>query len=236
MAKPYYSEVTSLVRSHCPEVTRPVEGMKFCFCGGMYVRSACERDDCPRARLGHGSWHAALPGLQELWSQNQLVDLYPHLSLSALQDHVERIGRERQEKRELHQGRHEKVRARGHRRERKGPPERERQCEQPEEQRRARRQPRQPGFPPPGVASSSNAQLPVQEVKIEPIAIASDVQLVQMMQSELDVDVDSDDADGDGKGYASEITVLDSDESGASIFGLRSALHEMVALLRGWGA
>ena len=126
LAKPYYSEVTSLVRSHCPEVTRPVEGMKFCFCGGRYVRGACERDDCPRARLGYGSWHAALPRLQELWSQDQLADSYPHLNLSTLQDHVE-------------------VNAEYHR----GKRERTARWKRFMEQRRARRQPRQPDFPPP---------------------------------------------------------------------------------------
>jgi len=43
------------------------------------------------------------------------------------------------------------------------------------------------------------------------------------------VDVASDDEGepADGAGYASEITLLDSDESGASIFGLRGALHEV---------
>jgi hypothetical protein len=55
----------------------------------------------------------------------------------------------------------------------------------------------------------------LQEVKTEPVVV------------EPVVNVDSDDADGDGKGYASEVTVFDSDESGASIFGLRSALHEV---------
>ena len=39
--------------------------------------------------------------------------------------------------------------------------------------------------------------------------------------------VESNKADEDGQGYDSEVTVHDSDESGASIFGLRRALHEV---------
>ena len=39
--------------------------------------------------------------------------------------------------------------------------------------------------------------------------------------------MDSDAADEDSAGYDSGFTVLSSDESGASIFGLRSALHEV---------
>ena len=95
-----------------------------------------------------------------------------------------------------------------------GPPERERQREQPEKQRHAWRQPRQPEFPPPGVASPSTPQLPVQEVRTEPVVIAPVV------------DVDSDDADGDRKGCASGVTVFDSDESGANLWVL--AEPEMV--------
>ena len=56
------------------------------------------------------------------------------------------------------------------------------------------------------VASSSTGGNPV---KLEPVVL------------------DSDGADGDGAGYDSEFTVLSSDESGASIFGLRGALHEV---------
>jgi len=69
-----------------------------------------------------------------------------------------------------------------------------------------RRRPRQPESPPPNVASSSTGGNPV---NLEPVVL------------------NLDGADGDGAGYDSEFTVLSSDESGASIFGLRSALHEV---------
>ncbi len=127
MANPYRTEAISLVRSCWPEATRPVGEMKFCYCGGkmtapsQHDRGHCRRDDCPRARLGYGSWHVAL---SKLWN----------------------------------------------------------------------------------VASSSSGGNPV---KLEPVVL------------------DSDGADEDGAGYDSEFTVLASDESGASIFGLRSALHEV---------
>ena len=50
----------------------------------------------------------------------------------------------------------------------------------------------------------------MQKIKLEPVIYGA-----------------STDGDEDGGGYASEITVLDSDESQASVFGLRSALHEL---------
>ncbi len=66
MANPYHSEATSLVRSHWPEATRPVGEMKSCLCGGKYDGAQCQRDDCPRARLGYyGSCHVAL---SKLWN------------------------------------------------------------------------------------------------------------------------------------------------------------------------
>ena len=61
-----------------------------------------------------------------------------------------------------------------------------------------------------GAASSDSPRLPLQQVKLESV-----------------VDVDSDDADKRSVGYASETTILNSDSSNASIFGLRSALHEI---------
>ena len=39
--------------------------MKSCFCGGKYDGAQCQRDDCPRARLGYGSCHMAL---SKLWN------------------------------------------------------------------------------------------------------------------------------------------------------------------------
>jgi hypothetical protein len=237
LANPYHSEATSLVRSRWPEATRPVGEMKFCYCGGKYDGGQCQRDDCPRARLGHGAWHVALPKLQELMSKGQLENRYPDLNLYDLQNHVKRTGQKHHEEREHHRDRkaristherREKAQDRGCRREE--PPEvhlsesekshlraiiRGRE-EQPKchlfsgsersEKKRTWRKPRQPEGPPPNVASSCSGGNPV---KREPVA------------------VDSDGADGDGVGYDSEFTVLDSDESGASIFGLRSAIHEV---------
>ena len=63
-----------------------------CFCGGDYVRGRCHRDDCPRAKLGNGSWHVALPKLQALFNKGQLTDRYPQLDLFALEDHVHQAG------------------------------------------------------------------------------------------------------------------------------------------------
>jgi len=61
-------------------------------------------------------------------------------------------------------------------------------------------------------AKLESAALPLQEVRREPV-----------------VDVVSDDVEeiADGASYASEITLFDSNESGASIVGLRSVLHEV---------
>ena len=77
----------------------PVGEMKFCCCGGemsppsQYDKGQCQRDDCPRAKLGYGSWHVALPKLQAMWRKGQLENRYPHLNLYDLQDHVEKNGR-----------------------------------------------------------------------------------------------------------------------------------------------
>ena len=62
----------------------------------------CRRDDCPRARLGYGSWHVALPKLQELRSQGQLGNHCPDLNLYDLQNYVGRAGQEHHEKRKQH--------------------------------------------------------------------------------------------------------------------------------------
>ncbi len=99
LAVPHHSEASSLVGTHPPEVTRGLVTMKFCYCGGTYERGRCQRQNCPRARLGYGSWHVALPKLQEMWSRDELADQYPDLNLSDLQDHVRRTGQEREEKR-----------------------------------------------------------------------------------------------------------------------------------------
>ena len=64
LANPNRSAATSPV-SRWPEAIRPVGEMKSCFCGGKYDRAQCQRDDCPRARLGYGSCHMAL---SKLWN------------------------------------------------------------------------------------------------------------------------------------------------------------------------
>ena len=70
-----------------------------CFCGGG-LRGRCRectRDDCPRKRLGAGSWHKALPRLQRL-STRELRRSYPHLNLRDLEDHVRRNGKRHEER------------------------------------------------------------------------------------------------------------------------------------------
>ena len=172
-----------------------------CFCGGDYVRGRCHRDDCPRAKLGNGSWHVALPKLQALFNKGQLTDRYPQLDLFALEDHVHQAGlahenRKRQRaqaSRANAHGRHStrEISDRNHRK------------DHPDGQRRTWRQPGQLDRPPINEASSSTARLPV---KIGP---ATDGNL-------------ADETDG----CASDVTIPDSDGSQASVFGLRSTLHE----------
>ena len=213
LAKPYLSEATGLVGVHCPEATRLVDmPHPSCFCGGRYDRGQCQRDDCPRARLGHGSWRVALPKLQEMRSKGKLADRYPQLDLAVLRDHVERGIEQRleHERRQHHRTQRGNSLDRGRQHDREDQSEQERQREHSEGRRRVWRKPRQPNSPPPSMASSSTSQLPVQKIKIEPV-----------------MDGASTDGDEDEGGYASEITVLDSDGSHASVFGLRSALHEV---------
>ena len=105
LGKPCHSEATSLVGSCWPEAARPVEEMEFCDYGGKYDRDQCQRDDCPRARLGYGSRHVALPKLQELRSQGQLENRCPDLNLYDLQNHVGRAGQKHHEKRKHHRDR-----------------------------------------------------------------------------------------------------------------------------------
>ena len=72
-----------------------------CFCGGGLRRHdrphVCMRDDCPRKRLGFGSWHTALPKLQML-STRELRRSYPHLNLRDLEDHVKQEGKRHEER------------------------------------------------------------------------------------------------------------------------------------------
>ena len=67
-----------------------------CFCGGRLRRQdcprVCMRDDCPRDKLGYGSWHKALPKLQKLGA-GELKCRYPKLNLRDLEAHVKQAGR-----------------------------------------------------------------------------------------------------------------------------------------------
>ena len=94
LVKPYLAEATGLVGIHCLEATRLVDmPQPSCFCGGKYDKGRCQRHDCPRARLGHGSWQVALPKLLELCSKGKLADRYPQLDLAVLRSHVEKADR-----------------------------------------------------------------------------------------------------------------------------------------------
>jgi hypothetical protein len=154
LADPYQAEPTSLANPCRPEVTRPVEEMKLCFCGGEYEGDQCQREDCPHCKAGYKSGQVAL--LQELRNQGQLDNRYPHLTPQPL---------------------------------------------------RVWRKPSSGGNPALGKAASSSSG--GNPDTLEPAA------------------VESDKADKDEVGYDSEVTIHDSDESGASIFGLRRALHEV---------
>jgi hypothetical protein len=173
----------------------------------------------------------ALPKLQKLWIQGRLDDSYPELNLNGLQNHVKRTGQRRHErqrdwrtategnvartetgvqprKSEVHLSDSEK----SHLRSIISGQEEQPKCHlfsgsERSENKRTWRKPRQPEDPPPNAASSSSGGNPV---KLEPGAVFPD------HKEELDELSD-----------ASEFTVLDSDESGASIFGLRSAIHEV---------
>ena len=78
LADPYQAEPTSLANPCWPEVTRPVEEMKLCLCGGKYEGDQCQREDCPHCKVGYKSGQVAL--LQELRNQGQLDNRYPHLT------------------------------------------------------------------------------------------------------------------------------------------------------------
>ena len=59
-----------------------------CLCGGKHLPvlggdySECERVDCPRSQLGDGSWHKALPKLQELNGRGLMRRRYPDIDLN----------------------------------------------------------------------------------------------------------------------------------------------------------
>jgi hypothetical protein len=210
LANTYLPEVTGLVGVHCPEATRPV-GMtkpRPCFCGNKYDGGRCNRDNCPRAKLGNGSWHIALPKLQDLWSKGELANRYPQLDLAVLDSHVRNSGLAH-ERRKRHRAQMAATYDRGRQRDRGNRSKRCQRNDQSDNHPRVWRQPRQPDCNSPNLASSSTSQLPI---KLEP---------------DVDGASTGGDEDGSAAGYASDITILDSDESQASIFGLRSALHEV---------
>ena len=63
-------------------------------CGGKHVPvlggdySECERVNCPRAQLGDGSWHKALPKLQELNGKGLMRGRYPDIDLNDVIEQV----------------------------------------------------------------------------------------------------------------------------------------------------
>ena len=65
-----------------------------CLCGGKHVPvlggdySECERVNCPRAQLGDGSWHKALPKLQELNGKGLMRGRYPDIDLNDVIEQV----------------------------------------------------------------------------------------------------------------------------------------------------
>ena len=53
-------------------------------------RRLCQRGNCPRATLGHGSWRLALPKLRALHDEGELFERYPELDIRELEEHVAR--------------------------------------------------------------------------------------------------------------------------------------------------
>ena len=139
--------------------------------------------------------------MQALFNKGQLTDRYPQLDLFALEDHVHQAGLAHENRKRQ---RAQASRANPHGRHSKREiSDRNHRKDHPDGQRRTWRQPGQLARPPINEASSSTARLPV---KIGP---ATDGNL-------------ADETDG----CASDVTIPDSDGSQASVFGLRSTLHE----------
>ena len=67
---------------------------RLCLCGGKYLPilggdySECERVNCPRAQLGDGSWHKALPKLQELDRKGLMRGRFPDIDLNDVVEEV----------------------------------------------------------------------------------------------------------------------------------------------------
>ena len=199
---------------------------KICYCGGRYRNGSCGRNDCPRATLGHGSWHIALPKLRALNYAGKMCRRYPDLDLRDLGEHV------------------------AHMEARKGTPYPEHEIPQreggsdrrqdavrgrsPRRQRVVLDRRRSDHRPDPHVASSSRPQLPLREatrqgaasssrngpIKIEP---TEESEGYQDEEGEEEVPSGGDSVESNGTYW----TVPDSDESDASIYGLRRILHEV---------
>ena len=175
--------------------------MRVCYCGGTYAGGRCQRQGCPREHLGEGDWHSALPKLQELASRGMLRKRYPDLNIQDLVNHVDFHARRRAE---------EDARRHAHRRAGRVEAESRQHDEHQREPKRTGtwRRPRQQEHPPPGGASASSGGNPVKlEHSTDEV---TDVVAGQSNAESVD-----------------RFTILDSDESDASIFGLRSALHDI---------
>lgn len=184
--------------------------VKFCYCGGRYASGSRQRDDCPRATLGHGCWHVALPKLRALNDRGELFARVPDLDSQDLKQHVGRMEVRIQESR-LERIRERRTETRGRNMVRR------RDASQPIQRRWPSR-----------VASSSRPELPLLEATQQEVPSSS-------KGNPFNIEAIEDDAEGIGGIITpddlgdSDVPwiVIDSDESDASILGLRHTLHEI---------
>ena len=211
------AEATGSVGTHRPEATRMRgRAQSSCFCGNRYINGNCPDEDCPRIQLGQGSWHKAFPKLVELFKKGTLRDHYPQLDFAGLHSSVTQADRQwsmyttimdtKQQQRHPRQSLKSATASRRPEQGRAGDLLQDHHSK-PREQQQAWRNPRRANAPHPSAASSSSRGQP-EQIKSEP-------------------DDASTEGDEEGGGYASDLTVIDSDASQASIYGLRSALHEV---------
>ena len=193
--------------------------MKKCFCGARYVDGRCPKMYCPREQLGRGAWHKALTQLQTLESQGLLNTTFPGFDLRGLEKHVERNMRRMADLSAEHMA--EERRARGSGRVKLTEDERSRMqgeiCKHESRQREERgpstwRKPRQQRDP-----QSSSGGNPEGQSQASRSAGGNPAKHKPAAEEESHSDAELTDG----------FTVLDSDDSAASIFGLRSALHEI---------
>ena len=201
--------------------------LKICYCGGRYRDGACGRRDCPRAILGHGSWHIALPKLRAMNYKGKMCSRYPDLDLRDLGEHVARMEartstpypeREMPQRKRGIDRRQEVVRSRSPRRQRAVD---SRRCS-------AHR-------PDPRTASSSRPQLPLREATRRGAPSSSKGSPIKIEPPEEYEDYEDEEGEEEaGSGHDSEVesngthwTVPDSDESDASVYGLRRMLHDV---------